>query len=223
MFEYYGGKGNLVRWGYYPPPAHSTIIEPFCGAARYSLFYYRPGMRVILIDANPIIISVWEWLKSASEEDFLALPFVEHGEEIPRQDHPGATAFLGFALNQGSESPRNVAGKYTDRIRKLGWSRYLHNLRKIKTWEIICGDYTDAPDIDATWFVDPPYSKQSRYPYGRDIDYSLLADFCQSRCGQVIVCENSDAMWLPFRYLVDNKATQRKSSKLRNEGVWINS
>lgn len=31
------------------------------------------------------------------------------------------------------------------------------NLYKVKHWEIINGDYTEAPDIKATWFVDPPY------------------------------------------------------------------
>lgn len=220
MFEYYGGKGNLVRWGYYRNPIHTTIIEPFAGAARYSLFYYRPGMRVILIDANPVIVDVWHWLQGVSDEEFLALPYVEPKQLIPKQMHPGATAFLGFALNQGSEMPRNYAGSYTDRIRKLGWQRYLHNLRKIKEWEIVCGDYTISPDIQATWFIDPPYARQSRYPYGRDLNYNDLASFCKSRNGQVIVCENSDATWLPFRHLCVANATQRKQSKLRHEGIW---
>lgn len=220
MFEYYGGKGNLVRWGYYPRPAYSIIVEPFAGAARYALHHHE-NREVILIDKNPSVIRVWKWLQSVSEEDFLSLPFVEPKQMIPDMKPLGAREFLGFVLNQGSPSPKNYAGSFTERIKKLGWKRYLKNLYKIRNWDVGEGDYFDAPDIEATWFIDPPYSQQSLYPYN-DIDYGRLADWCRTRKGQVIVCENSDATWLPFQPLCHLRATQRKDSKLRHEGIWVN-
>jgi len=37
MFSYYGSKKKIVK--YYPEPVHDVIIEPFAGAAWYSLEY----------------------------------------------------------------------------------------------------------------------------------------------------------------------------------------
>jgi hypothetical protein len=33
----------------------------------------------------------------------------------------------------------------------------------------------------------------------KDIDYKNLAEWCKNRNGQIIVCENSKADWLPFQ------------------------
>ena len=75
----------------------------------------------------------------------------------------------------------------------------------VKNWTIIEGDYTDAPDIEATWFIDPPYQGPpgTGYRHGSDsIDYQDLGRWCESRTGQVIVCEGGGADWLPFEPLV---------------------
>ena len=72
----------------------------------------------------------------------------------------------------------------------------------IKHWRVIEGDYTEAPDAEATWFIDPPYNNKagSHYPWGCDkIDYNALGQWCHQRRGQVIACENEGATWLPFR------------------------
>jgi site-specific DNA-adenine methylase len=37
MFSYYGTKKRIVNK--YPEPKYDKIIEPFCGAAQYSLKY----------------------------------------------------------------------------------------------------------------------------------------------------------------------------------------
>jgi hypothetical protein len=65
-------------------------------------------------------------------------------------------------------------------------------------WRIIEGDYTKAPNIEATFFVDPPYqSTGDRYqPGARDLDFAKLGEWCLRRKGQVIVCERFDATWL---------------------------
>jgi hypothetical protein len=77
--------------------------------------------------------------------------------------------------------------------------------------EVIEGDYTEAPDIKATWFVDPPYHVNGRpqqrgmgYAEGCNsdsLDYEALAEWCRERAGQKIVCEQEGADWLPFGHL----------------------
>ena len=64
------------------------------------------------------------------------------------------------------------------------------------------GDYRQAPDIEATWFIDPPYQHvPGRYHHGPEtIDYDELAEWAMSRRGQVIVCEGPDGDWLPFEH-----------------------
>jgi hypothetical protein len=90
--------------------------------------------------------------------------------------------------------------------------------------EIIEGDYTEAPEIEATWFIDPPYHVDGRpqsrgmgYAEGcnsHSLDYGSLADWCRERRGQKIVCEQQGASWLPFEHLrharnsIGNKAAE---------------
>lgn len=72
----------------------------------------------------------------------------------------------------------------------------------IRHWRVLDGDYTAAPRIAATWFIDPPYVGRpgAHYIYGsREIDYAELGAWCRRRAGQIIVCEAEGADWLPFR------------------------
>lgn len=82
----------------------------------------------------------------------------------------------------------------------------------ISHWQLTEGDYTAAPDIEATWFIDPPYNcPAGRFYQVGALDYAALATWCQSRQGQVIVCEQAGATWLPFQPLYGN------------EVIWTNS
>ena len=85
--------------------------------------------------------------------------------------------------------------------------------------EIRQGDYRDAPDMEATWFIDPPYQHHgSRYYHGSSgIDYPRLAEWAQSRTGQVIVCEASPADWLPFVPFVTQ---QSLTGAVMTELIW---
>jgi len=104
--------------------------------------------------------------------------------------------------------------------------RIIRHLDLIDGWEIVEGDYSDAPDIAATWFVDPPYQPlgtmaSGGYRYGADLDYEALSEWCRSRRGQVIVCEQAPASWLPFRPLAvqrNGAASSRGDNRL--EVVW---
>lgn len=73
-------------------------------------------------------------------------------------------------------------------------------VHKTKGWELIEGDYSLAPDVEATWFIDPPYQHVT-YGYRaarRALNFAELAEWCQARRGQTIVCEEDSADWLPF-------------------------
>lgn len=90
------------------------------------------------------------------------------------------------------------------------------NLFKIKHWKIIRGDYSEAPDIEATWFIDPPYKKDSGkgYRYSSNfINYQKLAEWANLRQGEVIFCEGIYGDYLPFKPLLDLKGIAGKSSK----------
>jgi len=57
------------------------------------------------------------------------------------------------------------------------------------------------------------------YRYGSDkIDYAKLATWCRARPGEVVVCENEGAKWLPFKPLANVKTT-RADSRSR-EVLW---
>jgi len=71
-------------------------------------------------------------------------------------------------------------------ISRRVFARHLH---EVKHWEIICGDYTAAPDIEATWFIDPPYRGEPGMGYRHSsalIDYSRLASWAMSRTGSAL-------------------------------------
>ena len=112
--------------------------------------------------------------------------------------------------------PKKTAAKFNH------WDRYKNfiaeNLYKVKHWEIRNGDYTDLDNIEATWFIDPPYQygwKYYRYN-NKGIDYVKLADWCKNRNGQVIVCENTKADWLDFKPLVEMNGQLHKTM----EAIW---
>ena len=90
------------------------------------------------------------------------------------------------------------------------------NLYKIKHWNVLKGDYTEAPDIKATWFVDPPYKGDAGrgYRFGSDtIDYERLAQWALNRKGELIFCEGKDGDYLPFQPLVNLTGVAGKINK----------
>ena len=93
---------------------------------------------------------------------------------------------------------------------------FAKNLHQIKHWTIICGDYSTAPDVQATWFIDPPYQGESGLGYrysSKCLDYYQLAQWALRRKGEIIFCEGRDADYLPFQPLVDLKGVAGKVSQ----------
>ena len=230
FFGYYGGKWRIAPR--YPAPEHETIIEPFAGSAGYSLRY--PDRRVILVDRDPVVVGTWRYLLRASEAEILALPDLAPGQSV--DDFPicqEARWLIGWHCGWGQAIPgtRLSAGMIKHFTGGYGkppspcrcWGapmreRIASQLPTIRHWQVIEGDYTDAPDIPATWHIDPPYQDAGRrYRHGsRAIDFQDLAAWCRTRQGQVMACENTGADWLPFRHFVD----ARSCRGISREAIW---
>lgn len=222
MWSYYGSKTNLIK--YYPKPMYDTIIETFAGAAKYSLRYF--DRNIILIDKYPVIVKVWKWLQQCSEKDILNLPKPKRQDSLHNLqfDCEEAKLLMGFVIGCGAEKPRLTPTKRKTIDRPNHVNYHLKNissqLHKIKHWQIVGGDFTDAPEIGATWFIDPPYQfgGGSYVMSNKKINFLELRQWCESRQGQVIVCENTKADWMSF-YPV---AEQRGSIKSNTEAIWTN-
>ena len=92
------------------------------------------------------------------------------------------------------------------------------NVHKVKHWKIICGDYSEAPDIVATWFIDPPYRYDSGEGYNHGsklLNYEKLASWTLERKGQIIFCEGDRADYLPFNPLITLTGVAGKRNKER--------
>lgn len=109
----------------------------------------------------------------------------------------------------------------------VGWSdRKRANIARqcdaVSHWRVQHGTYRDAPDINATWFVDPPYKGAGKYYKHSNVDYADLAGWCRERVGQTIVCEGPGADWLPFKRVPWSVKRGALSSNASPEFVWTN-
>ena len=194
MFSYYGSKSKVIE--HYPAPSYKKIIEPFAGSARYSLKYHDKD--VLIMEKFDKVYKIWKYLQNASKEQILRLP--NDITDLRAMDLLDEEKYLiGYCIGRGSARPRNKCGKFNNWIQDK--IRIADSVEKIKHWDIRFGDYREIENEEATWFVDAPYKMQI-HGYNHKIDnYDELADWCKSRKGQVIVCENSHGDWLPFRPL----------------------
>lgn len=213
MVSYYGSKSKLVKL--YKPPTKDLIIEPFAGTARYSLMYWDRD--VLLVDKNPKIIKLWEYLQNASEKDLDGLPKLNVGDDLRNFDlSEGELCFLGLCVNEGSANPRNVLSKWASDSFNFKIEKTKNILPKIKHWKITMGSYIDIDNQDATWFIDPPYfNGGEHYPFSnKDLDFNQLGNWCKERLGEVIVCENDNANWLSFQHLKEHWGGKKKSNEV---------
>ena len=228
-FYYYGRKKAIVEK--FPLPEHDVIIEPFAGAAAYACRW--PSKQVILIDKDPKIVQLWEYLINATKEDIDALPILTDDESLKdaKFKHlcPGAKLLIGYHLGLSSHP-------YNKPTRRNKWhintkQRIADSIHLINHWQIVEGNYDMAPDIVATWFVDPPYCGSGGLHYthnNTNIDYTNLGLWVQDRKGQAIACDKSDATWMPFACLIEKtpinhnlKNFKTNSHEKYIEGVWI--
>lgn len=205
FFPFYGAKHRSI--GEYRPPQISTIVEPFAGSVAYGTRYY--WLNVVISDIDPIIYGVWDYLIRATIADIKALPYgVVNIREIGDDICQEAKWLIGFWLQPGGQKPANRMSSRAALRPDTAWSkktrdRTAEQAEYIKHWKIYNCSYEDLPNAYATWFVDPPYSTPAgrHYVFGSDgIDYKHLGEWCLERQGQVIVCEQQGADWLPFEY-----------------------
>jgi site-specific DNA-adenine methylase len=227
FFNYYGAKfrdaGSL-----YPRPAHETIVEPFAGAAGYSVQYAHH--KIILCEIDPIVSELWRFLINAKSTEILSLPDLEPFQNVDDFNIPQEAKWLiGFWVNAGCATPCKSPSKWMRGGTAPGsfWGpkirqRIALQVEFIRHWQVFNCSYADvAVPRAATWFVDPPYEIAGKhYRFGSDqLDYQALGDWCRSRDGQVIVCENQGSTWLPFRDLTDVRSTSR--GRRSKEVIWL--
>lgn len=219
FFSFYGGKWRAART--YPEPQYGRIIEPFAGSAGYSV--HHSMYDVHLYDADPVIVGVWNYLIHATSDEILRLP-LDVWAGIPEALPQEARWLIGFWMNHATTYPAHRPSAWMRRGHHATsfWSeRIRHRLATqvghIRHWSVTCGDYTQCPNECATWFVDPPYQVNGRHYRHHSVDYQMLGDWCRRCHGQVIVCEQHGADWLPFRS--QSLAKSRRGTS--HEVVWI--
>lgn len=219
-FSYMGAKHGLAR--YYPPPSQELIIEPFAGAAGYSV-YWSTHHKVLLMDIDPFVIRLWHELQS---DDAIAI--LDEAQEQVYRDSDQVTNPFVYSIGCGlyRVKPGGTAKRSTMMVTMWpGMRRRIEAaLPRIREWDIVCADYRDAPCVQATWFIDAPYEEDrasksgNRYGHkARNIDYTELGSYAVTRPGQVIVCEQSSAHWLPFTPLRNQRTANGQN---RTEMIW---
>lgn len=212
MFNYYGSKSRFASK--YPEPKFDTIIEPFAGGAHYSFRYH--DRKIILVEKNTDIAGLWKWLiNEATEEKILELQEPERGEDIVGETHY-ERLLVSLHCVAGGVNVRKRAGTMEGSVK--AWpgkkKRLAASLDRIRHWSIIEGDYKDLPNVEATWFIDPPYQKGGNFYPTPKLDYNELAAFSLSRNGQIIVCEANGADWLPFETFHHSKTIHGKRTEV---------
>jgi hypothetical protein len=200
---YYGGKWRAAPR--YPQPRHDTIIEPFAGAAGYATRHH--DRKVILVEKDERLAALWHYLIRATAQDFLGLPDVpDDGTVDDIAASAEAKTLIGFWLNKGAAAPcKRPSAWMRSRIRPASyWGPEVRALLaaqagKISHWQVLHGDYSLAPDVPGTWFVDPPYMQAGKlYRHSsRDINYGALADFIVSKStpGARGKSRSAEALW----------------------------
>lgn len=222
MFKYFGSKQRIAHR--YPAPVHDRIVEPFAGAGAYAV-HHRRVPEVLLIEKDRKIVDLWHRLLSMDAADILRL-------ERPTPGDRSTEILLLLAAGRTTRDTPDelvVSSRMAARIDPM-LRRIASVVDECRHFQVVEGDYQDAPEIKATWFVDPPYtnplggrwdrSRGGRYAYSyRGIDYSVLAEWCRNRAGQTIVCEMDGATWMPWNGIIETRDGSHRQSR---EVYWHN-
>jgi hypothetical protein len=156
---------------------------------------------------------LWNYLINVKESEIIGLPDkIEHKDQLANLILE-AQHLIGFWLAIGrarpASQPSSMIVNHTDERDSRTWNlskKHLiaKQLKYIRHWKIINSDYQKCPDIEGTWFIDPPYSNKAGKVYVTKFDdFVNLASWVRNRKGNVIVCEQEGADWLPFKRLKD--------------------
>jgi hypothetical protein len=216
VIYYLGRKGRLASS--YEEPQYDLVIEPFAGSMAYSL-HWRPRAAIGL-EANGFVVQLWRQLCGMSVSDIKTMQPPHIGTYTTdlywMLTSSSATALKAKGLTMNEFMYERALSQQQMTIREHNYTRnsilYIHD------------DYREAPDVAATWFIDPPYSgvNGGYHPEYSTLDYEELAMWCLDRKGQLIVCEDNNGWWLPFkphrnsRGVRASKGVERKNA----EFVW---
>jgi 16S rRNA G966 N2-methylase RsmD len=208
LFPYFGRKGRSARL--YPCPRFPLVIEPFAGSLSYTL-HHRPNS-AIGIEQDDRVVALWHRMLEVT------------GMELPPAVGSKTNDLLVKVASYSEHALTSGEMTVTSRMIR-DWTVIHQRAALAAPWarshvQYFAGTYANAPDVEATWFIDPPYQRANRrgYLFGADkIDYDHLAAWVMSRKGQVIVCEQDGADWLPFTRLADF-ATHRGA--ISREVIW---
>jgi site-specific DNA-adenine methylase len=239
FFSYYGSKYRLCQQGFYPAPSlGNVVIEPFAGSATYSV-YHEPK-RAILIDKDPVIVGIWNYLINASEKQISSLPtmgdkHIYDFEDALSKLQPVEQNLIGFWTAKARPQPSKSLGNwfttyYKEKSCRV-WNEYVKDriikqLPKIKKWQAILGDYDIAygQSLDfknQTYFIDPPYSGIAGRKYKHNkINYPHLKRWIEgNKQSQIIACENQN---LTYRWADFNKTHEALNMRGKSkELAWV--
>lgn len=192
MFPYFGRKAVLTRA--LPAPTHDLVVEPFAGSMAYTLLH-RP-FRALGIEKDERVVELWHRMAALEEVPEPPIKGTPTDDLLVKLCSYSEHALTSGTMTVTSRMLRDWGPVHRRAIEAAPYARDRIVYRQ--------GDYSDAPDIVATWLIDPPYQRANRRGYregASGIDYAALADWVLSRRGQVIVCEQEGADWLPFQPL----------------------
>jgi hypothetical protein len=219
-----GGAGYSCYW----LPKHVTLIERDEAVA--GVWKYLTKVKEAEFLQLPIVTDVGELPDSICQEAAWLIGFrMNRGIQVPGKTlcNWGRLAKAGIKSHSTEfvgQPTENQIHEYNKSARNKGgdeqfWSAALRDklasqLKLIRHWKIIEGEWYDAPDIEAHWHIDPPYNNQAGRAYKHsEVDFDALAAWCKTRRGYVQVCENNGAEWLPFTKIGVTKGTAGRKRK----------
>ena len=244
FYKRYGSKWQMAK--YIGPPRRDLVVEPFAGSAGYSLYWNCRNVRLYDIDND--IIDLWIYLINCTVADITKLPdwinspddvlslevraeqnliqrWLSFGTRTPIKPDSSLKVYSEFVAHYRDGKPTQWNSGHAASETAM-WSpavkdRIINQKPLIADWEVtLVDDYSEIPNEVAHYHIDPPYQSQMKvYSKEHYIDYTELAEWCQSRNGSVDVCEQSGADWLPFRPLKRNINLRRNKY---TEMIWRN-
>jgi hypothetical protein len=219
---------RLVRTAALEP--EDVVLEIGPGLGSLTLGLLEAGHSVTAVEIDPVLAAIWTYLTKVTPREIRSIPDVARdGSVDDLRVCQEARWLVGFWLNRGAAAPRRSPSRWMrDGIRPGSfWGTRVREtiasqVESIRHWEVYNRSYADCPAVGrATWFVDPPYEQAgTHYRFGSTkIDFAHLASWCRSRPGQVIVCENDGATWLPFQHLAEVKTT--RAERRSKEVIWL--
>ena len=228
FFKRYGSKHRLAPK--YPKPIYDILTETYAGSAQIATLYYNK--QVVLAEYDSDLYQLWDWLINvATPNDIKSLPFdLIPGTDIRTLDiHYGAKVLIRQWQRVGRCGCWTVS-KWNNANSGF-WSKSTRDaiaaqVSQIKHWHLLSSAeelFEMFRDIPCTHFIDPPYQLQANVYGTPPIDYKKLGDICRTLKGQVIVCEQPGADWLPFEPLAENTVGRTKQGGTRarrTEMIW---